>query len=130
MRHHVLCRAGGLALAAGLGFAAPAAAAPGDMSVSAFLAKADSLKAKGAMALFSSDFKLLKSEGEAAGDAYRARLNAERAAGRPSSCPPKGTRVSSDTLLAHLRSYPEPQRPRTSMKQAMADLFARSYPCP
>ena len=104
-------------------------AAPGDMNVAAFLAKADALRAKGPMALFSSDFKLLKSEGEAAGEAYRSRLNAERAAGRPSSCPPKGAKVSSDKLLAFLRTYPEAHRPRTSMKQAIGDFFARNYPC-
>ena len=68
-------------------------------------------------------------QGEAAGADYRARLNAERAAGRPSSCPPKGTKVSSDKLLAFLRTYPEAHRPRTSMKQAIGDFFARNYPC-
>lgn len=114
---------------AGLLASAPAMAAPGDMNVATFLAKADALRAKGPAALFSSDLKLLKSEGEAAGADYRARLNAERAAGRPSSCPPKGTKVSSDKLLSFLRSYPEHVRPRTSMKQAMGDFFARTYPC-
>lgn len=118
-----------LALAATLIMATPLAAAPGDMNVATFLAKADALRAKGPGALFSSDYKLLKSEGEAAGQAYRARLNAERAAGRPSSCPPKGTKVNSDKLIAHLRTYPEPVRPRVSMKQALADYFARTYPC-
>ena len=118
-----------LALAASLLFATPLLAAPDDMNVAAFLAKADALRAKGPMALFSSDYKLLKSEGEAAGADYRARLNAERAAGRPSSCPPKGTKVSSDKLLAFLRTYPEAHRPRTSMKQAIGDFFARNYPC-
>ena len=118
-----------LALAASFLFATPLLAAPGDMNVAAFLAKADALRAKGPMALFSSDYKLLKSEGEAAGADYRARLNAERAAGRPSSCPPKGTKVSSDKLLTFLRTYPEAHRPRTSMKQAIGDFFARNYPC-
>ena len=118
-----------LAIAASLLFATPLLAAPGDMNVATFLAKADALKAKGPAALFSSDLKLLKSEGEAAGADYRARLNAERAAGRPSSCPPKGAKVSSDKLLSFLRSYPEHVRPRTSMKQAMGDFFARTYPC-
>ncbi len=115
--------------AASLALIAPAHAAPGDMNVATFLAKADALKAKGPAALFSSDLKLLKSEGEAAGADYRARLNAERAAGRPSSCPPKGAKVNSDKLLTFLRSYPEHARPRTSMKQAIGDFFARSYPC-
>jgi hypothetical protein len=112
-----------------MALATPLMAAPGDMSVAAFLGKADALKAKGAAALFSSDIKVLRTEGQAAGEAYRARLNAERAAGKPSSCPPKGTKVNSDKLLAHLRTYPENVRPRVSMKQAMADYFIRNYPC-
>lgn len=118
-----------LAVIASLLASTPVMAAPGDMNVATFLAKADALRAKGPMALFSSDYKLLKSEGEAAGADYRARLNAERATGRPSSCPPKGTKVSADKLLAFLRTYPEAHRPRTSMKQAMGDFFARTYPC-
>ncbi|MBN8500924.1 MAG: hypothetical protein J0M19_07220 [Sphingomonadales bacterium] len=118
-----------LAAAACLTTAAPALAAPGDMSVAAFLTKADALKAKGAMAMFSPDLKVLQGEGKAAGDAYRARLKAERAAGRPSSCPPANARISSDELLAHLRTYPAAARPRTSIKQAMADYFSRKYPC-
>ena len=36
---------------------------------------------------------------------------------------------NSDKLLAHLRTYPEAVRARTSMKQAMADYFIRNYPC-
>jgi hypothetical protein len=118
-----------LALVASLALASPLAAAPGDMNVATFLAKADALRAKGAGALFSSDIKVLRSEGEAAGAAYRARLNAERAAGKPSSCPPKGTKVNSDKLIAFLRTYPEAVRPRVSMKQAIGDYFARNYPC-
>lgn len=104
-------------------------AAPGDMSVAAFLGKADALKAKGAMALFSGDISVLKSEGQAAGAAYRAQLAAERTAGRPSSCPPKGVKINSDELLAFLRTYPAAVRPQVPMKQAVADLFARKYPC-
>lgn len=118
-----------LSLAATMAFASPLLAAPGDMNVATFLGKADALKAKGAAALFSSDIKVLRTEGQAAGEAYRVRLNAERAAGKPSSCPPKGTRVNSDKLLAFLRTYPETVRPRLSMKQAMADYFIRNYPC-
>lgn len=108
--------------------AAPALAA-GDMSVATFLAKADALKARGMGALFSPDMKLLKGEGQAAGQAYRQRLTAERAAGRPSSCPPKGVTVSSNDLLAFLRTYPEGQRPRVTMNAAMADFFIHKWPC-
>ena len=118
-----------LAVIASLLISTPVIAAPGDMNVATFLAKADALRAKWTGALFSSVYKLLKNEGAAAGADYRGRLNAERAAGRPSSCPPKGAKVNSDKLLAFLRTYPEAHRPRTSMKQAMGDFFARNYPC-
>ncbi|MBS3927715.1 MAG: hypothetical protein KGZ65_03900 [Sphingomonadales bacterium] len=115
----------------GLVLALPTAlhAAAGEMNVATFLAKADALKAKGAMALFSSDVNLLKAEGTAAGEAYRARLAKERAAGRPSSCPPQGVKVNSNDVLAHLRAYPTSARPKVSMKQAMADFFIKKYPC-
>jgi hypothetical protein len=118
-----------LALIASLALASPLAAAPGDMSVAVFLAKADALKAKGAGAMFSPDIGVLRKEGTAAGEHYRNRLQAERAAGKPSSCPPQGARIGSDKLLAHLRTYPEARRPRVSMKQAFADYFIKTYPC-
>lgn len=104
-------------------------AAPGDMSVAAFLGKADALKAKGAMALFSGDIGVLKAEGKAAGEAYRARLNTERSAGHPSSCTPPGTKINSDELLGFLRTYPAATRSQVSMKTAMAEFFIRKYPC-
>ncbi|HVR90708.1 MAG TPA: hypothetical protein VHG29_06405 [Novosphingobium sp.] len=109
--------------------ATPALAAAGDMSVAIFLAKADALRAKGPLALLSSDMNVLKTEGTAAGQAYRAQLAQERVQGRPSSCPPQGTRISSDQLLSHLRAYPAPARPRTTMRTAMADYFIKTFPC-
>lgn len=104
-------------------------ATTGEMSVATFLARADALRAKGAMALFSPEMKTLKAEGMAAGMAYRSRLGAERAAGKPSSCPPKGANVGSDQLLGHLRSYPAAARPQTTMRTALADFFIKTYPC-
>lgn len=109
--------------------ASPALAAAGEMSVATFLAKADALKAKGAMALFSSDMKVLQQEGQAAGMAYKAQLDAERAQGRPSSCPPKNPKVSSDQVLAHLRTYPAAQRPAVTMRAAIGDMFKKTWPC-
>lgn len=110
--------------------ATPALAEPGDMSAAAFLAKADALRAKGAMALLSGDIKLLKAEGQAAGQAYRARLRADKAAGRtPHSCPPPKSSINSTQIIAHLRSYPAAQRPRITMKAAISDLMAKTYPC-
>lgn len=109
--------------------AAPALAGPGDMSVGSFLAKADALKAKGMGALFSPDIKVLKAEGMAAGLAYRDRLRAEKAQGKPSSCPPQGVKVNSNDLLGHLRSYEPAARTGKSMKAAMADYFIKTWPC-
>ncbi|MBS0481551.1 MAG: hypothetical protein JSR96_05245 [Proteobacteria bacterium] len=115
-------------LSAGL-LATPAMAAPGDMSVATFLNKVDSLKAKGAMALFSSDIGTLRAEATAAGQAYAARLNAERAQARPSSCPPKGGRPSQDQWLTHLNSYPQAARAATNLRAAMADYYIKTWPC-
>ncbi len=109
--------------------ASPALAAAGDTSVATFLAKADALKAKGPMALFSSDMKVLQQEGQAAGMAYKAQLDAERAQGRPSSCPPKDVKISSDQVLNHLRTYPAAQRPAVTMRAAIGDMFKRTWPC-
>lgn len=119
----------GLAAAIVLAWAAPAVAAPGDMSVATFLGKAEALKKKGVMAMMSSDLSVLKKEGAAAGASYRDRLKRERAAGKPSSCPPTGARINSDQLLAHLKSYPVNSRPSVSMNTAMADYFIKAFPC-
>jgi len=117
------------AIAVSLMLCTPVIAAPGEMSVASFLAKADALRAKGPMALFSSDYKLLKQEGEAAGARYRERLLQERAAGKPSSCAPKGTRPNNNQFIAYLRTYPEAVRPRTPMHEAMAGYFIKNHPC-
>jgi hypothetical protein len=59
-----------------------------NMLVSTFLAKADALKAKGPLALFSSDIGVLKKEVEAAAVSYRSDRKAAQAAGqRPEVCP-------------------------------------------
>jgi hypothetical protein len=109
----------------------PAFAAPGDMSVASFLERADRLEAMGMRAMFSGDVAVLKSEAQGASAAYRARLAADRAARRPPhSCVTSGTKINSDALMTHLRSYPAAQRQTTSMKMAMADMFAKTYPCP
>ena len=113
-----------------LAIAVPASAAPGDMTLATFLAKADALKKRGALALLSSDFSLLKSEVEASNQAYIARLQADRAANRaPHSCPPQRAGMSSDELLAHFERYPAADRSRTTVRQGFFDLMKRRFPC-
>lgn len=105
-------------------------AAAGDMSVATFLGKAEKLQKKGPLALMSSDLKLLMGEMKGAGKSYRARLVADKAAGRPPhSCPPEKMKLNSNEVLAHFRSYPVADRPRVSVTTAFGDLSRKRYPC-
>ena len=101
------------------------------MPVSTFLAKANALKAKGAMALFSSDIKLLKKEvTDAAAQLREERAAAVKAGRKPAYCPPAAkTSLDSKELLAYLRSIP-PARRGMQVRDGLRGLFARKYPCP
>ena len=112
-----------------LALAAPALAAPGDMSVAAFLRRAEELQAMGPMAQFSPKLDVLRSEGDAAKRAYAIRLAQERRLGRPSSCPPPGADTTVERFLGHLRSYPVARRGAVSMNTAVADYYIRNWPC-
>ncbi len=118
-----------LAGAALLG-SASLSAATGDMSVATFLGKYEALKKKGLFALGSSEIGVLKAEGQAAGEAYTARLKADRAAGRPPhSCTPPGGRLSQNEFLNGIQQYPLASRGQITVKMAVADLMKRKYPC-
>jgi hypothetical protein len=123
-------------LAVMLGLTLPGAVAaetgrrPGAMSVAVFLAKADALRTKGAMALFSSDYGKLKAELTGAAQVFRSQVNAEAATGNPSACPPNGAALTSDDLIKHMQSYPVAARPRIAVADAVADLFRKRFPCP
>ncbi|WP_235302686.1 hypothetical protein [Sphingopyxis sp. MWB1] len=107
------------------------AAAPGEMSVAAFLARADALMPLGPLAIATPEGHRLKGEVIAAGKRYKARIDAQRRAGRPTtSCPPESGTLSPDEWLAHLRSYPASQRPRISISVAFDGLMRKRYPCP
>jgi len=103
---------------------------PGTMSVAVFMAKAEALQAKGAMAFFSSDLGLLKAEVTGSAQAFRRQLKAEAANGRPSACPPEHAAMTSDDILTQMRSYPAAARPRIPVSVAVADLFRKRFPCP
>ena len=113
----------------------PAAlSAPPASAISAgqFLARAEPLMKKSKMAvLVSSDARqLMRILGDAA-QRNRARLEADRAAGRPvTTClPAKGkAAVDANELLAYLRALPAAQRSR-SFDDAFAGYTARKYPC-
>lgn len=102
----------------------------GTMSVAMFIAKAEALRAKGAMALFSSDYGMLKSEITGSAQAFRRQIKAEGASGKPSACPPERAALTSDDIMAHMRGYPAAARARIQVSDAVADLFRKRFPCP
>jgi len=102
------------------------------MPVSTFLAKANALKSKGALAVFSGDLKLLKAEVNNSAKAYGNDVKAARKAGKLThSCPPAGTKLSmnSDELLGYFNSIPPAQR-NMSVKTAFYGLMKKKFPCP
>jgi hypothetical protein len=118
-------------LGAMVSFAIPAQATPGDMSVAEFMKMADGLKAKGIGAMFSGDLSKIMAEAKGAGLNYRARLAADKAAGKPPhSCPPPKARIDQKTFMAQINNYTPEQRQHTTMNAMMAELFAKNYPCP
>jgi hypothetical protein len=121
-----------------LGFAALLVAMPMDlvnaqsMPVSTFLAKSESLKKQGRLALTSSDLKLLKSEVSSSAAAYVGDVNAARKAGKVTyGCPPADSTMSLtlDQLIAYFYAIPPNQR-RMSVKTAFYALMKKRFPCP
>jgi hypothetical protein len=118
-----------LAVMAGAALVLPASAQA--MSVAEFLAKANALKAKGFLAIGSSDIKLLRTEVERASDAYRSDLASAKAAGRaPHSCPPpKGkAKIGSNELMAEFEAIPAAKR-NISVKTAFYAMMKKRFPC-
>lgn len=100
------------------------------MPLSQFLPKAEALKRKGAMALFSSDLKIIKREMQTSTGQIRAeRLAAVKAGRRPDFCPPAKTAIDADELLNHLRAIPAGQR-GMPFKAAYKSFLVRKFPCP
>jgi hypothetical protein len=116
----------GVAAALAVSVAVPAQA----MSVAEFLARARALQAMGALAPLYPDYELLRGEMRGIVAAYRADINAARAAGRPPhSCPPSASpQITAERLLAELERLPLAQR-RMSMKAAFYGYMKRHYPC-
>lgn len=122
-----------IALTVGIvaGLSASAAVAQ-KMPLSTVLAKADALKAKGPLALISSDLGLLKKEMQQTAAALKAERQSDLKAGRkPAFCPPnKPIPISSNEMLAHFRSFPPAQQARMTSLDGMRSLLAKKHPCP
>lgn len=109
---------------------ATSTAAHAAMDVATFLAKADALKAKGALGLFSSDLKLIKAEVATASRQLQAEKAARDKAGLPPrSCPPKGAKMNAQDFLTEMRRMPAAEQRTTSLKDGMLWVGQRKYPC-
>lgn len=104
------------------------------MTVAQFLVKAHALKAKGPLAIFSSDLGPVREEIKAVATSYRADLRADKAAGRPPhSCPPpegsEAAKIKPASFLTDLERIPVSQR-SMSMKTAFYQIMKHRWPCP
>ena len=107
-----------------------AQAAPA-MTVNTFLAKVKALQAQGMLAMTSSDLPLVRDEIKGDAAAYRAQIEADKAAGKPPrACPPPpGTaKIDAGTLLTEFGAIP-PAKRGVSVKAAFYAMMDRRYPC-
>lgn len=101
------------------------------MPVAVFLKKAEALGARGILAMFSGDMKMLVREIKAAGQAARAEQAAAVEAGRkPPFCIPSEAGAETEEVLTHFRAIPPAQRSRVEVAEAFRGLMVRKYPCP
>jgi hypothetical protein len=116
----------GLALAL---MAAPAMAQ--SMNADVFHKRAQALKKKGAMAIFSrGEINALMTEGQAAAKRAREqRLATIKTGGKPRSCPPEGSSMGSDEFMTRLAAIPATDRARIDMTEATTRILAAKYPC-
>ena len=113
--------------------AVPAGASAQNMNAEQFHQRAQALKAKGAMALFSrGEINALTAEGQAAGKAAREqRLAAVRAGKSPRYCPPEGqNKMGSDEFMSRLAAIPQQERQKIDMVEATNRMLAAKFPCP
>lgn len=119
-------------LAAGAALLVPVAASAQSMNAENFLSRANKLKAKGPLALFSrGEIKALMDEGKASGDAARRqRLAAVKAGRKPRYCPPDGPQqMDSDEFMTRLAAIPRVERQRINMAEAMTRILIVKFPC-
>ena len=118
----------GLAMALAM-IAAPAIGQT--MNAETFHQRAQAVKKKGAMAIFSrGEIKALMAEGQAAAKRAREqRLATIKAGGKPRSCPPEGSRMGGDEFMTRLAAIPQAERKQIDMTEATTRILAVKYPC-
>jgi hypothetical protein len=106
-------------------------AAAQNMPLATFLAKAEGLRAKGPLALMSSDLPIIKAEVKGSLTNYRALLASQKAAGKPiDSCPPAKGALDSDEMMAYFGAIPVAQRSKISVQATLISMMRKKYPCP
>ena len=111
---------------------APTAALAQHMNAEVLHKRAQALKKKGAMAIFSrGEIKTLTSEVQAAGKRAREqRLAAIKAGEKPRYCPPEGTKgMGSDEYMTRLAAIPQAERARIDVTEATIRIMAAKFPC-
>ena len=102
------------------------------MTVAEFLAKAEALKAKGMMAMMSSDLTVVRSEIQPVTTAYRADVDAAQAKGIMALgfSPSKGqVKLSLDVILADFVATPKAAQKRTMVRAGLYAIMAERFPC-
>ena len=101
------------------------------MPANIFLKKADALRARGPLALFSADLKTLQFEAEAAGDELHDEHAAQLASHQPTDwCAPVTKYLAPRELIEGMHALPSAELDQMDIKQAMRVIFTRDYPCP
>ena len=119
-------------LVAAVAVLSPAAASAQSMNAESFLQRANKLKAKGPLALFSRDeIKALMTEGKASFEASRGqRLAAVKAGKKPRYCPPEAPQpLGSDEFMTRLGAIPRPERQKINMTEATTRILIAKFPC-
>lgn len=101
------------------------------MPVSTFLTKAEALKKKGPLAMFSGDLKLLTNQVKGDAGKIREERLAAKAAGKPTAfCPPEsGAKLTDKDILAAMQAVPAADRARTDTRIALRNFLSRRHPC-
>ncbi len=111
--------------------ALPGAAQAQSMNAEAFFKKAQTLKARGPLALMSHDLKPMIREAKAAGLKARSiRLAAVAAGHTPRYCPPKGSkRLGNQEFMDGMAAIPPAERLSIDLTEAITRILVRKYPC-
>lgn len=99
------------------------------MDAHSFYVRGTALKAQGATAVLTSDFRVLKAEAEAADKSVRAENARAKAKGKPLFCAPDKVEMNADQLLTEFRRIPIERRRTISVRQAWREIAIRKYPC-